>query len=190
MLLFLDNYDSFSFNLIDYFAQLGVECEHYYNDNAELLKIDTEKYIGAILSPGPCRPSDSQLLMPFIDQYHKQLPMLGVCLGHQALGEYFGAKLNQSKEPMHGFTSPIYFEEEAGLFKNLMPGFKAMRYHSLLLQSPPPNDLKYIAHTKENEVMALQHKTLPLWGVQFHPESILTTYGIIILRNWIESIAE
>lgn len=189
MILVIDNYDSFTYNLVDYFMQLHGNVEVLRNDDPKVMQIDVKKYQGVVLSPGPKRPSDAGFLMPFIHQNHKLLPMLGVCLGHQAIGEYFGAQLIRAPEPMHGRTSKIYFDQDNTLFHNLLSGVKMMRYHSLLLADQPCPDLRFTSYTESREVMSLQHSSLPLYGVQFHPESILSTYGMIILRNWLETLS-
>jgi len=184
-LLLIDNYDSFTYNLVDYFTQLGARVDVKYNDDNQLFN-RINKYNAIVLSPGPKRPKDAGNLMPFIHEFHNKKPMLGICLGHQAIGEYFGARLVIAQEPMHGRTSKIFHDEHT-LFYSLTQGFNAMRYHSLLLQDLP-DTLMAIAYTEKNEIMAIAHRSLPLYGVQFHPESILTTDGMMILHNWLEVV--
>lgn len=183
-LLLLDNYDSFTYNLYDYLAQLEVTCEVYRNDQITLAAIAQAKYDGIVLSPGPNRPADAGLLMAVIDRFHAQLPMLGICLGMQALGEYFGARLVKAAVPMHGKQSPLRHTGE-GLFAGIEQGTLVMRYHSLVLQDLP-EPLIPTAWTPEGTLMALRHRDYALWGMQFHPESILTKDGQAMLQNWVQ----
>jgi anthranilate synthase/aminodeoxychorismate synthase-like glutamine amidotransferase len=187
MVLLLDNYDSFTYNLRDYVLQLGPECKVVRNDEMtveELAKLD---FSSAIISPGPKTPRDAGITMQFIDRFHTSKPILGICLGHQAIGEFFGAKLVKAAKPMHGKTSVI---THAGhfLFNGLPPEFEVMRYHSLILDALEGSPLQVIANTAENEIMAIAHNDLKIAGVQFHPESILTPQGLNILKNWFSHI--
>ncbi|HSI91548.1 MAG TPA: aminodeoxychorismate/anthranilate synthase component II [Adhaeribacter sp.] len=186
MLLLLDNFDSFTYNLRDYFQQLGQEVLVLRND-VPLAEIQQHKFEGIILSPGPGKPADAGVLMEVIAHYHDKLPILGICLGHQALGEFYGAKLEKAAKPMHGKISEITCANEA-LFLDLPGKMAVTRYHSLLLTGLPAS-LKPLAQTNEGELMAFRHHELPVFAVQFHPEALLTTYGLDILRNWI-SIAK
>jgi anthranilate synthase component 2 len=186
LLLLLDNFDSFTYNLRDYFQQLGQEVLVLRND-VSLAEIQKYNFEGIILSPGPGKPEDAGVLMEVIKHYHNKLPILGICLGHQALGEFFGAKLEKAVKPMHGKISEISCVNEA-LFQDLPTEMPVTRYHSLLLTNLPET-LKPLAHTKEGELMAFRHVEHPVFAVQFHPEALLTTYGLDILRNWL-SIAK
>ena len=184
-LLLLDNYDSFTYNLYDYFEQLGAHVTVMRNDQISIPVLKAQNFDGIVLSPGPGRPQNAGLLMEVIDCFCLNLPILGICLGMQALGEYFGAKLVHAFQPVHGKTSVIYHNKK-GLFEHVKWPSKVMRYHSLLLKELP-NCLIPLAWTEEEELMAIQHITLPLYGVQFHPESILTEDGLIILNNWLKT---
>ena len=182
MILLLDNFDSFTYTLADYLAQLGVNSMIYRND-ASLAQITNYDYHGIVISPGPGIPKNSGVLMELIEFYQSKLPMLGICLGHQALGESFGCKLVKAKKPMHGKVSKLNFDNNP-LFRGLKQGSDFVRYNSLVLESPPA-DLRVIAKSPEEEIMAIQHDNLPITGIQFHPEAYLTYKGIEILRNWI-----
>lgn len=182
MILLLDNFDSFTYNLVDYFHQLKIEVKVFRN-NISLEEITQYQYEGVVLSPGPETPSKAGNLLAIID-YYKDLPMLGICLGHQAIGEYFGGIIEKALKPVHGKCSLIEHEQK-GLFQTLPNPLKVVRYHSLII-SKLPICLRSTAWTEANEIMGLEHKKLPIYGVQFHPESILTEFGIDLLRNWIE----
>lgn len=182
MILLLDNFDSFTYNLVDYFQQLGVEVKVFRN-NVSLEEITKYNYDGIVLSPGPETPSKAGNLLQIID-YYQHLPMLGICLGHQAIGEYFGAKVEKANQPMHGKCSPI-FHQQTSLFRNLPSPLTIVRYHSLIVKELP-NCLEKIAETNAQEIMALKHKEQAIYGVQFHPESILSEFGIELLSNWLE----
>lgn len=183
MIFILDNYDSFTYNLVDYVKQLGADCIVYRNDEISLNEISKISFDKIIISPGPGVPSNSGITIDLIRKYASLKPILGVCLGHQAIGELFGAKLVKAIKPMHGKTSKIYLEPHF-IFNNLPEKIEVMRYHSLILENVK-TPLKVIAKTKKNEVMAIAHEKYPLIGIQFHPESILTNDGLAILRNWI-----
>ncbi len=188
-ILIVDNYDSFTYNLYDYFLQLGTDCTVVRNDEWAKEQFKSFDFDGLVLSPGPKKPKDAGLLMWIIDYFHNKKPILGICLGHQGIGEYFGAKLVKARIPIHGKTSHINHNEK-GLFQGIPQNFKVMRYHSLVLESLDGTTLTATSHTKENEIMSLQHDTLPIQAVQFHPESILTEHGLDLLRNWLESIPQ
>ena len=182
MLLLLDNYDSFSYNLVDYFAQLDVETVIFKNDS-NLENILQNTYSGIVLSPGPGTPKESGILLKIIEQYYKTLPMLGICLGHQAIGEYFGCNLIKAKVPMHGKVSELQFIEDP-LFNGLVNGSEYVRYNSLVLDSIP-DCLTPLAWSNDGEIMAIKHSKYPITGIQFHPEAYLTNKGIEILKNWL-----
>ena len=186
-ILLIDNYDSFTYNLYDYLLQTGVECTVLRNDAFTLKDLEEIDFQGIVLSPGPKRPADAGLMMAVIDRYHKRVPMLGICLGHQALGEYFGATLVRAAVPMHGKTNLISHQGH-WLFAGIPSNWTVMRYHSLLLESLQGTPLECLAATASGEIMALAHQAVPLVGVQFHPESILTEHGHCLLRNWVLSI--
>jgi anthranilate synthase/aminodeoxychorismate synthase-like glutamine amidotransferase len=182
-LLVLDNIDSFTYMLVDYLKQAGARCRVVRN-TASMDEITAEPYDAVVLSPGPGTPRQAGCLLNVIDHYHQQLPILGVCLGHQALGEYFGARLVNAAKPMHGKLSVIRKLADSALFKCLPDEFTVTRYHSLVLVDLPA-ELTPLAVTNEGENMAIRHRDLPLWGIQFHPEAALTQYGLAILKNWI-----
>ncbi|GAB4334104.1 MAG: aminodeoxychorismate/anthranilate synthase component II [Flammeovirgaceae bacterium] len=184
-ILLLDNFDSFTYNLVDYLEQLGADCKVFRN-NEPLQNIILQDYDGLVLSPGPETPQKAGCLLEVLEYYYQKLPILGVCLGHQAIGEFFGAKLIKAHKPMHGKISSIYCKKDA-IFQNLPQSFEVVRYHSLVLHQIPRN-LTVIAETNEKEVMAIHHYSLPIWGVQFHPEAILTQFGLEILKNWLNQV--
>lgn len=186
MILLIDNYDSFTFNLVDYFYQLGEKCEVVENDRIPK-DIDIGTYNAVVLSPGPGRPQETSGLMKFIDQYHKAIPFLGICLGHQALATYFGATLDHAIKPMHGKISNIK-NDNTGIFRTIPAQFKVVRYHSLVC-SDLPEYLHVNATTNEGEIMAFYHSEYPICGIQFHPEAALTEYGLKLLNNWINGIS-
>lgn len=186
MILMLDNYDSFTYNLVQYFGELGQEVKVYRNDVLTLKEIKQLNPQKIIISPGPGRPEDAGISCAVIKEFSARIPILGVCLGHQALAYCFGGKVVQAKRLMHGKTSKIYHHQK-GIFKHLPNPFLATRYHSLLVEKDTlPECLEITAWTKENEIMGLKHKIYPLWGVQFHPESILTKNGKELLDNFIK----
>jgi anthranilate synthase/aminodeoxychorismate synthase-like glutamine amidotransferase len=183
-ILLLDNYDSFTYNLFDYLLQTGVECQVLRNDALSVDAIEQLDFHAIVLSPGPKRPEDAGEMMALIERFYNRVPILGICLGHQALGTFFGADLVKARLPMHGKTSRIRHNGHA-LFAAIPEQFEVMRYHSLLLESLEETSLELIASTDEGEVMAIAHRFLPLWGVQFHPESILTEFGLTLIKNWV-----
>ena len=187
-LLLLDNFDSFTFTLADYLRQAGAEVLVRRNDVplGELRSLNVE---AIVISPGPGTPREAGTLWSVIDHYHQQLPILGVCLGYQALGEYFGATLRRAGRPMHGKVSEIKTVGTSSLFAGLPDRLLVTRYHSLVLDTVLPPMLEALAYTTGPvpELMALRHRTLPLAGVQFHPEALLTPHGLAILANWLRS---
>lgn len=187
-ILLLDNYDSFTYNLYDYVRQTGAHCTAVRNDALLPEQFDCSDWDGLLLSPGPGRPAEAGIMMDLIAQAHTQLPILGICLGHQALGEFFGARLVRAQAPVHGKTSAITHNGHP-LFGSLPRRFTVMRYHSLILDSLDDTPLEPLAWTDAGEIMALAHRALPLWGVQFHPESILTEYGLDLMKNWVAMLA-
>jgi anthranilate synthase component II len=185
VLLVIDNYDSFTFNLVQYFGQLGVAQRVFRNNEitpAEAIALKPDR---VLLSPGPCSPGEAGVTLDIIKAFAGVKPILGVCLGHQAIGQYFGGKVVRAGRLMHGKTSPIK-HRDTDLFHGLPQGFAATRYHSLLVERATfPTELEITAETAEGEVMGLRHKQLPIWGVQFHPESIATESGMNILKNFL-----
>lgn len=186
-LLLLDNFDSFTFTLADYLRQLGAEVVVRRND-VPLPKLRELHFDALVLSPGPGTPRHAGTLMAVIEEYHTQLPILGVCLGHQALGEFFGATLQRAARPMHGKVSEIETVGQSLLFAGLPQRLPVTRYHSLVLAAALPPALEALAFTADSaspEVMALRHRSLPLTGIQFHPEALLTPHGLALLANWL-----
>lgn len=191
-LLLLDNYDSFTYNLYDYLLQAGCKVVVKRNDEIKASDVDGLEPDAIVLSPGPRTPREAGCLMDVIERFHDRLPMLGVCLGHQAIGEFFGATLQKAIKPVHGKTAQVYQLEDPNpdesktdlLLYNIPQPFEAMRYHSLVL-TELPETLIPLAQTADGELMAMRHKTLPLYGVQFHPESILTSHGLALIKNWV-----
>lgn len=182
MILLLDNYDSFTYNLVDYFAQLSAEVEVRRNDTP-MEEILAHNYSAVVLSPGPEKPHSAGRLMDVVEYYLGKIPVLGICLGHQAIGLACGAQLKKAKRPMHGKLSEIA-NNEGILFQGLPKTFDVVRYHSLIL-SEIPSQFRITAKTKSDEVMAIESKELMACGIQFHPEAILTQYGLEMLRNWV-----
>lgn len=185
MLLMIDNYDSFTYNLVQYFGELGEEVMVFRNDEITPDEVEHLKPARIVISPGPCTPSKAGVSIPLIARYKGEVPILGVCLGHQSIGQAFGGKIVHSAEPMHGKTSLI-FHQNAGLFHRLPNPFLATRYHSLVIERESlPDSLEITAWTEDGEIMGVRHKTLPIEGVQFHPESILTEHGHTLLENFL-----
>lgn len=186
--LLIDNYDSFTYNLADYMQRCGASCTVLRNDAPELDEALHQTWTGILLSPGPQTPQKAGRLMEIIHKTHLQTPILGVCLGLQALGIYFGASLHKAPTPRHGKTSTIA-QNGHFLFHTLQPNIDVMRYHSLMIELPEPSPLVVTARSLDDDlIMAIAHKTLPLVAVQFHPESILTPNGLTLLQNWIDSL--
>ena len=189
MILMIDNYDSFTYNIVQYFYQLGQEVIVKRNDEITLEDIKNMEGIDAIvISPGPCTPNEAGISVDVIKEFKGIYPILGVCLGHQSIGQAFGAKIVKAKCLMHGKTSNIYHNEK-GLFEGIPNPFKAVRYHSLVIDEKTlPEDIEITARSDDGEIMAIEHKKYPIWGVQFHPESILTEYGLKLLENFIKLV--
>ncbi|MEL6866737.1 MAG: aminodeoxychorismate/anthranilate synthase component II [Bacteroidota bacterium] len=186
-ILLIDNYDSFTYNLYDYFCQLNTNCQVLRNDEYTLEAFKALSFDALVLSPGPKIPKSAGQMMALIDHFHQKAPILGICLGHQGIGEYFGAKLQKAALPMHGKTSTLFHQKDP-IFRDLPQQFEVMRYHSLLLEDMGSAPLETIAQTAKGEVMALRHQQLPIYGLQFHPESILTEHGLAILDNWLNIV--
>lgn len=184
MLLLLDNYDSFTYNLYDYLCRCGATVEVVRNDQIDTATIG-DKYTGIILSPGPGEPKDAGKMMEVIQLYHNHLPLFGVCLGMQAIGEYFGASLDKATYPMHGKISSLRYNPTHPLFRKIQSPLDVCRYHSLVLTNLNNAPLHTIARSEQNEPMAIAHETLPIWAVQFHPEAILTPQGLTLIDNWL-----
>ena len=186
MLLMIDNYDSFTYNLVQYFGELGEEVVVHRNDMITLEEIERLAPARIVISPGPCSPNEAGISMPLIRTFAGRIPILGVCLGHQSIGAAFGGKVVRSGFLMHGKTSMIH-HDNGGIFAGLPNPFEATRYHSLVVErNTLPECLKVTAWVEEGEIMGLEHRELPVWGVQFHPESILTLQGMDILRNFLK----
>jgi len=186
MLLLIDNYDSLTYNLVHYFGELGAEPLVVRHDKINLEEVQALRQNSLCISPGPGRPSDAGISKQLIESFSGIIPILGVCLGHQCIAEVFGGEIIQASRLMHGKTSLIHHDGSA-LFQNLPNPFSAMRYHSLLVRRETfPSCLEISAETEEGEIMALRHQEFPLWGVQFHPESILTQEGKLLLRNFLK----
>jgi len=181
----IDNYDSFTYNLVQYLGEMGQELKVFRNDAITVDQIKKLKPSRIVISPGPGSPKDAGVSRQVIKELGSQIPVLGVCLGHQCIGEVFGGKVVRAARVMHGKTSQI-FHDGKGVFKDIDNPFVATRYHSLLVERKSfPKDLTITAETKEKEIMGLRHKKFPIFGVQFHPESILTPAGKEILRNFL-----
>ena len=185
-LLLLDNFDSFTFTLADYLRQLGADVAVRRND-VPLADLRVPEYEGVVLSPGPGTPAAAGVMPALIAAYHRSVPMLGVCLGHQALGEYFGGSVVRAARPMHGKVGTMRCDVADPFFAGLPAEQSVTRYHSLIVSEPLPAVLRALAHTTGPgpELMALRHRTLPLYGVQFHPEALLTPHGLAMLGNWL-----
>jgi anthranilate synthase component 2 len=192
MILMIDNYDSFTYNLVQYLGELGADVQTHRNDQITVKQVAALKPSHIVLSPGPCTPNEAGICLELIRELAGKCPILGVCLGHQSIGQAFGGTVVRAREIMHGKTSPIHHQGQ-GVFRQLPAPFTATRYHSLIVAGETfPQDLEVTAWTERDdgerdEVMGLRHRSLPIEGVQFHPESILTEHGHDLLRNFIES---
>ena len=188
-LLMIDNYDSFTYNIVQYFGELGAEVEVFRNDEITLEGIAARAPDRLVISPGPCSPNEAGISVAAIQHFAGKLPVLGVCLGHQAIGAAFGGKIIRAQELMHGKTSVIETTQE-GVFAGLPDHFTVNRYHSLAIERAScPEVLKVTAWTEDGEIMGVRHRELAVEGVQFHPESILTEHGHAMLKNFLEQRA-
>ena len=186
MLLMIDNYDSFTYNLVQYLAEIGQEVEVVRNDKISIEEINklNPKYI--VISPGPCTPNEAGISLELIEAFKGKIPILGVCLGHQSIGQAFGGKIVHAQTIMHGKTSKISHNNK-GVFRGIKNPFIATRYHSLVIEKQTlPNCFDITAWTDDNEIMGIKHKELAIEGVQFHPESILSEYGHDLLKNFLD----
>ena len=191
MLLMIDNYDSFTYNLVQYFGELGADVLVHRNDKITVAEIEALNPDHIVISPGPCTPNEAGISLDVIKHFAGKKPILGVCLGHQSIGQAFGGDIIHAREIMHGKTSPIYHNDKS-VFKGLNNPVTATRYHSLVIDKTTlPDCFEVTAWTKNedgsmDEIMGIQHKTLPIEGVQFHPESILTEQGHALLKNFLD----
>ena len=191
MIVMIDNYDSFTYNLVQYLGELGAEVQVFRNDQISVDAVAALKPERIVLSPGPCTPNEAGICLELIERLKGRFPILGVCLGHQAIGQAFGGKVVRARQVMHGKTSLIHHQAK-GVFSGLPTPFTATRYHSLIVERASlPADFEVTAWTQHedgsvDEIMGLRHKTLPVEGVQFHPESILTEHGHDMLKNFLE----
>lgn len=191
MLLMIDNYDSFTYNLVQYFGELGADVQVHRNDKITIAEIEALNPDHIVISPGPCTPNEAGISLDVIKHFSGKKPILGVCLGHQSIGQAFGGDIIHAREIMHGKVSPVY-HNNTSVFKGLPNPFNATRYHSLVISKDTIPDCFDITAWTQNEdgsldeIMGVQHKTLAVEGVQFHPESILTDYGHQLLKNFLE----
>jgi anthranilate synthase/aminodeoxychorismate synthase-like glutamine amidotransferase len=185
MIVVVDNYDSFTYNLVQYLGELGAEVRVFRNDEVTLEEIEVLQPTHIVISPGPGDPNDGGVSNEVIRVLGEKIPLLGVCLGHQCIGQVYGGKVSRAPRLMHGKTSSVYHQGH-GLFAGVPSPFRATRYHSLIVEEPLPDCLEVIAFTREGEVMAVRHRDFPVVGVQFHPESILTEHGKRLLQNFLD----
>ncbi|MDG1153780.1 MAG: aminodeoxychorismate/anthranilate synthase component II [Alphaproteobacteria bacterium] len=185
MILLIDNYDSFVYNLARYAVEYGQNIKVFRNDKITISEIENIDPKGIILSPGPCSPNESGICLELIEKLHKKYPILGVCLGHQAIGQFFGGKVNKAIKPIHGKTEKI-FHNGNGLFKGIASPTVVTRYHSLIVDLEDNNELEINSKTNDNEIMAFQHKIYNVYGLQFHPESIMSEHGRLMIKNFID----
>lgn len=187
MILVIDNYDSFTYNLVQYLGEIGEEVEVYRNDKITIQEIEALRPDHILISPGPCTPNEAGISLELIEAFKGKIPIFGVCLGHQAIGQAFGGDVIRAERLMHGKTSLIEHDGKT-VFEGIAQPFTATRYHSLIVKRETlPDCLEISAQTKEGEIMGLRHKEYPIEGVQFHPESIITDHGHQLLRNFIHS---
>ena len=186
MLLMIDNYDSFTYNLVQYFFELGQEVEVFRNDRISLQEIEKKSPSFLVISPGPCTPKEAGISVSAISHFAGKIPILGVCLGHQSIGAAYGADIIKAKKIMHGKLSKIN-HNQSGIFSSIDNDFVATRYHSLIIdEGSLSKDFEVIARSDDGTLMAIQHNTLPVTGIQFHPESIATENGKTLLKNFLE----
>ena len=189
MLLFIDNYDSFAYNIVQYFAELGQDVQVYCNDEITLAEIETLKPQYLVIGPGPCTPKEAGISVAAMQHFAGKLPILGVCLGHQTIGEAFGGKVVRAKTLMHGKTSPVHHVNR-GVFRDLPNPVVCTRYHSLVIDRDTlPEHLQITAWTEDGEIMGIRHRDYAIEGVQFHPEGLLTEYGHEMLQNFLSEFA-
>lgn len=189
MILVIDNYDSFTYNLVQYLGELGQEVVVRRNDQIDLAGIEALKPDHILISPGPCTPNEAGISLSLIDHFKGQIPILGVCLGHQSIGQVFGGDVVRAEKLMHGKTSEIFHDGKT-IFEGIPSPYTATRYHSLIVRRETlPDCLEISAETKDGEIMGLRHKEYPIEGVQFHPESIITEHGLKLLRNFVATAA-
>jgi anthranilate synthase component 2 len=187
MLVMIDNYDSFTYNLVQYFGELGAEVKVFRNDEITISEIEALKPDHICISPGPCSPKEAGISVAALQYFAGKVPLLGVCLGHQAIGEAFGGKVIRAKRVMHGKTDTVH-THQTGVFKDLPKAFTVTRYHSLAIEKESlPADLEITAWTDDGEIMGVRHKKFAVEGVQFHPESILSEYGHELLNNFLKT---
>ena len=185
MMLLIDNYDSFTYNLAQYFGELGQDVEVIRNDAIDLEGIKAMNPERIVVSPGPCTPNEAGISVPLIKEFAGKLPILGVCLGHQSIGAAFGGNIVRAKRVMHGKTSTVTHNRQ-DCFAEIPTPFTVVRYHSLVIDRVTfPKELSITAESDDGEIMGVRHKTLPVWGVQFHPESIITEHGHDLLKNFL-----
>lgn len=185
MLTIIDNYDSFTYNLVHYFGDLGIETQVYRNDEKSAARVLAQKPEAIVMSPGPCTPNEAGICLELVKKNKGRIPLLGVCLGHQAIGQAYGGRVIRAPVLMHGKLSSIH-HDGMGLFRGLADGFEATRYHSLIVDAETlPSSLAVTARTADGLIMALAHRSEPLFGVQFHPESIASANGHAILANFL-----
>ena len=188
MLLFIDNYDSFTYNIVQYFAELGQDVQVYCNDEITLAEIETLKPQYLVIGPGPCTPKEAGISVAAMQHFAGKLPILGVCLGHQTIGEAFGGKVVRAKTLMHGKTSPVHHVNR-GVFRDLPNPVVCTRYHSLVIDRDTlPEHLQITAWTEDGEIMGIRHRDYAIEGVQFHPEGLLTEYGHEMLNNFLKVV--
>ncbi|HXJ08321.1 MAG TPA: aminodeoxychorismate/anthranilate synthase component II [Burkholderiales bacterium] len=186
MILMIDNYDSFTYNLAQYLGELGAEPKVVRNDSLTVQDVEKLKPTHIVISPGPCTPNEAGITLETIERFAGKMPILGVCLGHQAIGQAFGGKVVRAKQVMHGKTSRIR-HDGAGVFSQIENDFVATRYHSLVVEEVSlPKNLLITARSEDGEIMGLRHRSLPVEGVQFHPEALLTEHGHKMLQNFLE----
>ncbi|MDF2682813.1 MAG: pabA [Brevibacillus sp.] len=189
MILMIDNYDSFTYNLVQYVGELGEELQVYRNDKITIAEIERLSPDYLMISPGPCTPNEAGISMDVIRHFAGKIPIMGVCLGHQSIGQVFGGKVIRAERLMHGKTSEVLHDGKT-IFQDIPSPFTAARYHSLIVEeSSVPSELEVTARTAEGEIMAIRHREYPIEGVQFHPESIITQHGKLLLKNFLNTYA-